>query len=1160
MADKRYVLEINSVDREYENLRTVEGHPMSDPDTWETLIPTEKGVISGGDIQDGDAVNIKRDGVTYFSGIVEERDPEITKKGEYLRVAGRHVKVYGWRKWTERREYAKEGGFFKDFYPHQAIKFILRRPKSDSPTVGFHRLGWGIYNETMSVSESGMGTDAETALGITIYHINYIINRLASSGWRSDTNPTSGDYIKIDLGSTKTICAVRVDNRNSARSSDIMTALSITTSTNDSDYFERDSIASNTALNLYFSFAPVSARYIKIAVDSNQANKWFIGEVFVYETEGAISGIGLGTISTAHAPLDEGIDQTYMRITEAIDGIVGITETSNIAWEWWINNSGNFYYGQRRGSDKSATISFVYSTEFEDVKVERSSKKRVTRALVLGKGEGNKQDEFCSGWVGSGEYEKIFTDKSLETKAACTAKANIIVERDSNPIVSVKCAVNDKYTTGAWGVGDDVTLTDSHTSLAGSYRVKKVIREYGGEGENVTIEASTSWSSFVEDYYVKNERERGISDRSDNYSLADLDDPIGPPATVTQVVATAVIEGVEINWNPNTENDLDHYILYRGTSENPTGEYFYTRSNQVIDRAVAYGTTYHYRVKAVDRAGNESTDYSNNDSATPNKVDTVDINDGAIVAAHMDAGAIVAAALAKGVQPFNSNITFIPKSGSETTVVTTTGGDIAFADETTQGIDAYDSGTLDAGIPYYIYFTVGSSTLLKSTTYSDATTGTTGLLAVVMRSSTADQKVLIQPFYSKGLNINADVLATNCVLADAIASEAVVIGKIDTDVVSRFFTTDDIKTNIEAWRHASDLTLIDGGDIFTNSITATQITTAELVGLDIRTDSGIGEGGGGAGIRIWSGGIAGYSAGTTVEFYLDPTDGYAHFGGSGAAYLDNTGIHCKSAYVEFLDSADGVIGNIQGVDGTPKYLDVYSNHLLKLRVANAYSGADTAMIQIGNAYAPSSSSAAEIRLYARFNDAICPLVSGGQNIGSATYKWGSGYFDTAVYSVHFESTGHFKTTLGQDQIVFNISGQDTFYHMCKPSDDKAWAVYNFSDTAFRCYLEESTGDMYIDGTYETFSPHLPSVTEEVIQALKNEVNKPYVERDSKGVIKCPVCKKRWGKCKDPEHRQVLHSDYAHDIGFMAMGSAKIVTFLYEEVQSLKHRIIELENK
>jgi hypothetical protein len=98
------------------------------------------------------------------------------------------------------------------------------------------------------------------------------------------------------------------------------------------------------------------------------------------------------------------------------------------------------------------------------------------------------------------------------------------------------------------------------------------------------------------------------------------------PATVTGVSATAGTgKSVTVTWTQNTEADLAGYVIYRGTAANPTVEYKRVgKGNTFVDENVSYGTTYHYRIKAIDFTGNQSASYSSNVSATPSTLVTSD--------------------------------------------------------------------------------------------------------------------------------------------------------------------------------------------------------------------------------------------------------------------------------------------------------------------------------------------------------------------------------------------------------------------------------------------------------------------------------------------------------------------------------------------------------
>jgi len=96
---------------------------------------------------------------------------------------------------------------------------------------------------------------------------------------------------------------------------------------------------------------------------------------------------------------------------------------------------------------------------------------------------------------------------------------------------------------------------------------------------------------------------------------------IVPPATPQNLVAEDGDSEVSLTWNKNSEDDLEKYRIYRGTSspaatlidscvaQSPP-DTFYT------DTDVTNGTVYYYRITAVDTADNAS-DYSNEVQSRP---------------------------------------------------------------------------------------------------------------------------------------------------------------------------------------------------------------------------------------------------------------------------------------------------------------------------------------------------------------------------------------------------------------------------------------------------------------------------------------------------------------------------------------------------------------
>ena len=96
---------------------------------------------------------------------------------------------------------------------------------------------------------------------------------------------------------------------------------------------------------------------------------------------------------------------------------------------------------------------------------------------------------------------------------------------------------------------------------------------------------------------------------------------VTPPAAPTGLVAIAADQQITLTWPPNAEGNFLRYRIYGGVTASPTALVDSTASGNLNDTTATLtgltnGVTYHYRITAVDSAGNESA-YSNEDSATP---------------------------------------------------------------------------------------------------------------------------------------------------------------------------------------------------------------------------------------------------------------------------------------------------------------------------------------------------------------------------------------------------------------------------------------------------------------------------------------------------------------------------------------------------------------
>jgi len=143
----------------------------------------------------------------------------------------------------------------------------------------------------------------------------------------------------------------------------------------------------------------------------------------------------------------------------------------------------------------------------------------------------------------------------------------------------------------------------------------------------------------------------------------------------------------------------------------------------------------------------------------------------------------LASMLNQALQPYNSNITFARKSGSEHNAITYTAGEIFFQDTTTRSISpAGELTALPVGYNF-IYFKLDSASLFSTTSHSEAVSSGRGLLAIiiVVSASDPDKPCAIQPFYAKGLNITADTMAVT--LLSAICAHLGNVDVADGDVL-----------------------------------------------------------------------------------------------------------------------------------------------------------------------------------------------------------------------------------------------------------------------------------------------------------------------------------------------------------------------------------------
>ncbi|MFB6190803.1 MAG: FlgD immunoglobulin-like domain containing protein [Candidatus Nanohaloarchaea archaeon] len=99
---------------------------------------------------------------------------------------------------------------------------------------------------------------------------------------------------------------------------------------------------------------------------------------------------------------------------------------------------------------------------------------------------------------------------------------------------------------------------------------------------------------------------RDVAGNQANELTADLTVDNRVPAQVTGTTAKAVSGGgISVNWRALHAGDIDHYKIYRKAEGGPFGSHKQDTSPPTTDELTTHGTTYYYKVSAVDDAGNE---------------------------------------------------------------------------------------------------------------------------------------------------------------------------------------------------------------------------------------------------------------------------------------------------------------------------------------------------------------------------------------------------------------------------------------------------------------------------------------------------------------------------------------------------------------------------
>ncbi|MDH5442875.1 MAG: fibronectin type III domain-containing protein, partial [Hadesarchaea archaeon] len=148
------------------------------------------------------------------------------------------------------------------------------------------------------------------------------------------------------------------------------------------------------------------------------------------------------------------------------------------------------------------------------------------------------------------------------------------------------------------------STTSGFTPGPGNFVTERTVSNYSDTG----LSASTTYYYKVTAVDTSN-NESNPSAQASATTEAPADTT--PPAAPTGLTATAVSSSqINLDWNNNTEGDLDHYNVYRSTTSGFTpgpGTFVAERTvSSYSDTGLSASTTYYYKVTAVDTSNNES--------------------------------------------------------------------------------------------------------------------------------------------------------------------------------------------------------------------------------------------------------------------------------------------------------------------------------------------------------------------------------------------------------------------------------------------------------------------------------------------------------------------------------------------------------------------------
>ncbi|MFD1631491.1 MBG domain-containing protein [Pseudopedobacter beijingensis] len=449
--------------------------------------------------------------------------------------------------------------------------------------------------------------------------------------------------------------------------------------------------------------------------DSGVSSTDFITNVAAQTLSGTLSA-NLQTGETVHISLDNGANYQLATATVGLNtfSLSGVTlsgsSTINVHVADQAGNKGTVYsQAYTLDTQAPAAPSTPGLTAASDSGVSNSDHiTNVTQPTFTGTAEAGATITLYSGatvlgttTATGGNWSITLASALTDGAYSITAKATDIAGNVSSASSALSITIDTTQPTvtitsniSTLKIGQTATITFTFTKDPGATFTAASITITGGtlsalSGTGTTRTATFTPTANVDEGTVSITIAAGsYTDIAGNTGLAgttpSLTYDTKAPAVPTGLVAIFDNQQSVLNWTANTETDLSSYKIYSGTSANPT-----TWLATVIKPTVTYthteltnGTTYYYRITAVDQAGNEST-YSTEVTAIPKAAQTITFN--ALTAktygdADFDAGAATTSGLT------------ISYSSDNTSVATIVSGKIHIVGAGTANITASQSG------------------------------------------------------------------------------------------------------------------------------------------------------------------------------------------------------------------------------------------------------------------------------------------------------------------------------------------------------------------------------------------------------------------------------------------------------------------------------------